>query len=611
MDQATSSTTGLVDFYERRVLPNLFERLDQAFPEIRWTRTANGWLGVENSAEAKGRRLVCNQPWGFTVQDGTPASWLAYANGGTNPSGSELLKAVRKLAKLAGVRDEAIDQPLSRREQNEAQRATRYRELLEAFSAYATACLFGPAGKPVLDQLREEYGLRPDQLGTIALGVYTTADDVREYLLGVGFSDEEIDASYVTRDSRLAGRVTIPWRDPWGNLRTVVACDLTGKSTARSDQLFLKGSSRPEFFGLDVALRPTAGGVENLVLVGGLIEAALCHARGLRNVAASGNRSSTISSRQWQTLQSLGVARVTIAGGDDPSSWHTTKESIKHWLECESKVQPFAVAQGSFGTTPKPTGYARSNGNDAFATLMKAAPHGCRYLANDLIAECRSGANWSDNQIVELLGKAVELDSQVTEPERAWTMERFFWPPILETIELDWQDVRGLLARKLPEALKKREETEKSRKYKLLAADLTASASVGDIKRFEKMILATADEIRDGRQEWSAKPPKPQPMPVLPPMPAPVAEDHWQETVLETPPTPPKTRATNRIATPPPVAPPVGDTNGTTKCIRLTDESIRRRAYRLWENAGHPAGQHLFFWQEAERQLLDEAAAIA
>ena len=87
---------------------------------------------------------------------------------------------------------------------------------------------------------------------------------------------------------------------------------------------------------------------------------------------------------------------------------------------------------------------------------------------------------------------------------------------------------------------------------------------------------------------------------MLPPLPTRAAEDHWQETLLETPPPVPQTAA-------PPIAMTNTMTNGATSSSRPTDESIRRRAYRLWETAGCPAGRHLFFWQEAERQLTAEA----
>ena len=38
----------------------------------------------------------------------------------------------------------------------------------------------------------------------------------------------------------------------------------------------------------------------------------------------------------------------------------------------------------------------------------------------------------------------------------------------------------------------------------------------------------------------------------------------------------------------------------------LSEEDIRVRAYKLWKEAGEPAGKMDTFWYEAEKQLLKE-----
>jgi hypothetical protein len=41
-----------------------------------------------------------------------------------------------------------------------------------------------------------------------------------------------------------------------------------------------------------------------------------------------------------------------------------------------------------------------------------------------------------------------------------------------------------------------------------------------------------------------------------------------------------------------------------TKMMRRP--KVRARAYQLWEQAGHPSGQDVEFWLEAERQIEEE-----
>lgn len=45
----------------------------------------------------------------------------------------------------------------------------------------------------------------------------------------------------------------------------------------------------------------------------------------------------------------------------------------------------------------------------------------------------------------------------------------------------------------------------------------------------------------------------------------------------------------------------------------MTDRhtEIARRAYRIWENAGRPHGDHLSHWLEAEEQVARESASPA
>jgi hypothetical protein len=40
--------------------------------------------------------------------------------------------------------------------------------------------------------------------------------------------------------------------------------------------------------------------------------------------------------------------------------------------------------------------------------------------------------------------------------------------------------------------------------------------------------------------------------------------------------------------------------------VGLSEEDIRSRAYRLWKQAGEPAGEMDTFWYKAEAELLAE-----
>jgi hypothetical protein len=67
--------------------------------------------------------------------------------------------------------------------------------------------------------------------------------------------------------------------------------------------------------------------------------------------------------------------------------------------------------------------------------------------------------------------------------------------------------------------------------------------------------------------------------------------------------TPPKVTPAKPIIRPktgPAATPQVPKQNLNT----VSEETIRFRAYQNWEAAGKPAGNSLYFWSEAERELL-------
>ena len=51
--------------------------------------------------------------------------------------------------------------------------------------------------------------------------------------------------------------------------------------------------------------------------------------------------------------------------------------------------------------------------------------------------------------------------------------------------------------------------------------------------------------------------------------------------------------------------------NPTERSVTVTEPEIGVVAYRLWEQAGHPAGRDLQFWLDAESQLRAAAKAAS
>ncbi|MDH3717562.1 MAG: DUF2934 domain-containing protein [Planctomycetota bacterium] len=443
-----------VDFYERQVLPVLFERLDRAFPEFQWTRKSNGWTGVlpagTNGVHAvEGRTVRCRQPWGFTDVSGRTISWLAYVSGEKIGGRGDLTSAVRELARRASVDESFLSNLWTSANRRATQAYERQRELQEAFVAYCHLKLCSSDGHAAMEYLQRVHGINGHETSDFPLGVYTSRADIHDYLRGVGFSDEEISASKVVRDERLAGRVIIPWRDRWGNIRTVVAHDASGQLHGRPRQLYRKCDATEDAFGLDFSLRPTSGGLEHLILVEGLLDVVYFQTHGLNNVAAFGGTGKVPTSAQWERLADHGIRQVTLALADDPVGWERTLAALGNSYQAERAPQVFALTPQSLGSSRGVATFARLNGVGRFRQVVAGRLHGFHFVAQALIKEYKDGEHWTDAGLIDLLTDAVEFDARVYTPARELELERFFWPPILAALGARWDAVCQLLRRPL------------------------------------------------------------------------------------------------------------------------------------------------------------------
>jgi hypothetical protein len=445
----------IVDFYEQRVLPVLFERLDRAFPELQWTRNGEGWTGIAPSASnevaASCVRLHCKHPWGFVDSSGNAISWLTHTHGGEPPAPGLLVETMRKLAARAGVDDEPLKGRFTAEDELQTHRHERQRELLEAFVAYCHVTLCGGAGHSALAYLQRTFGINGNEVSALPLGLYTSQTDVREHLLGVGFSEAEIAEAGVVRDVRLDGRIIVPWRDQSGYIRKVVAHQ-PGKSLSRLPrQLYRVIDATEDAFGLDVALRPTSSGRDHLILVEGVLETVFFQTRGIQNVATFGGTGKVPTVQQWERLAELGVRQVTLALADDESGWERTLLALDHAYRAAKAPQVFAVRQHAFDTARGAATAARLLGLGEFRQAIARRLHGFHYISAALIQQHRGGRQWTDAELVGLLNDAIDFDACVYTPKRAWELERFFWRPILEEIGANWETIRKLLRRPIDE----------------------------------------------------------------------------------------------------------------------------------------------------------------
>lgn len=333
---------------DEQVYPALFKRLDSAFPEFGFEDRGGKWIASnwpahfpEPANDKRPDRLVvyADRPWWIKVHGHDGVRLLDYVNHGRKPTGPDFVAAVRKLAELAGVpfpERTLTPEAAERLRVREARRAA-----LEAVASHAEETLWSPLGEAAREFVRSR-GFTDDDAHNLRLGYYASVENVRAALVS-----KDADLVPCAQDagvlwSKLEGYVIFPWADANGHALTlygrwpvkvpplkkdveawrqdrdkaVAAWEAKINAGAKIQweeprlpkTIALPGEgtkSSPLYFD-----RARRDGHRDLVLVEGVMDAALCQVRGDRRVIAC--VAAQLSGSQVKTLHRLGATSVTI-----------------------------------------------------------------------------------------------------------------------------------------------------------------------------------------------------------------------------------------------------------------------------------------------------------
>ncbi len=383
--------TNAVDFLEDEVLPRLFDRLDSAFPEFGWKRTARGWTATDRETTkrltgARPGRVVCNAPMGFLVHGGESVLWTAYVNGGTVPRGEAYVDAVKDLAGRAGVdasvlERKATPEELARREARQARLS-----VLETFFLHAhEALVSSPAGEKARVYLTKDRGFREDELEDLPLGLYTDPETVKDALTRRGLAVEDIRSAgllppaFGDGATKWTGRLVGELRDRRGFLENVWARSLDG---AEPKYLYLSGAPKSDMgaFGLHEALR-TEAGRRDLLLVEGVLDTVSLPLRGFPAVAAIGGAGREMNPARWEKLASFGVRRVTLALDNDEAGRAGAVAAVEAASRADGAPDLYVVNPAALRDAKDPDAFVRTHGKDAFLEVLSHARAAGVFLA--------------------------------------------------------------------------------------------------------------------------------------------------------------------------------------------------------------------------------------
>lgn len=365
----------LLHFYEEEVLPRL--GVEAVYGQVAFkTRRGRYWRGPcpLHGGDNPTAFSVDTETLGWTCFSHCGnGSVLAFINGGPTPRGQDFVLALRRLTDLAGL--PFPEREPSPEEIRKAEEQDRRQSLLELFQGYAHTELLSPEGKPAWRYLTEKRGFLPSEIDELPVGFYPSPEKVESWLLKAGFKSMEIEASGLTTNtegkplSSWSGRLVGSWRDHTKKIVTFFARDLSGRTDQSAKYLYLRGSKKPPAYGLDVALK-TSAGREDLVLVEGLLDVLFLHARGFPNVAALGGNGRLLTEERWEELRRLGIRRLTLVLDNDQAGREGLLAALENALLADPRPDIRVVDPGELGEAKDPDELARSQGLEAWHTLL-------------------------------------------------------------------------------------------------------------------------------------------------------------------------------------------------------------------------------------------------
>lgn len=208
------------------------------------------------------------------------------------------------------------------------------------------------------------------RLKSLPIGLFTNPPEMKDGLLNAGFSKNEIVASGLTGDPRLAERLIGPIRDLRGR---IVSFWARHPQDIAPKYLFLNRNWRDQVpaFGLDAARSGLSDAANELLLVEDLLDAILLQSAGLPQVAAALGFSRYFAKTRWEHLARLGVERVTLVPGDDGGALVRAASARDAALHSGPAPEVFLLLPESIGCVKNLAGIIRQTSRDSFWAWLK------------------------------------------------------------------------------------------------------------------------------------------------------------------------------------------------------------------------------------------------
>ena len=329
-------------------------------------------------------------------------------------------------------------------------RPERVARLLEEFFRHAHRLLVEPSDPAGAGQAARRFlarrGFDLGALDHLPLGLFTDPRTLGHRLGEAGFSAREIEASELLADPRLSGRLIGPIRDRHGRIVSFWA----RHPDDQPPHWLFKGPWRDQvgLFGLDVALRPEAGGQEHLVIVEDVLDAVLLHGRGLRNVAALASpvsgaaagrvRRQLAAEPQWRHAATAQIARATLAVDPPQADPQNLLDALEPLLRAPGAPEVFVLLPDELDEYGRLGELIRRASADALRSILHDASlpaysvRACAILENH-----RAGRPWTEPRRHAAWKEAVFYYAS-SGPAAAPQLDKYFVPVIVAGLGRSW-----------------------------------------------------------------------------------------------------------------------------------------------------------------------------
>lgn len=487
---------------ENILYPSLFQVADQAFPEFQFRKSRGAWISTTGKKVTgeDGRKgavyLYPNNPYSF--KDFTRGSKAITTYLIEQGRAKDWLDSLTLLSRLAGVGEPPINNPEEFKKHQDKQ------NLLEICSNYFIWSLES-ADSTTAQQIREYLkgrGYSDEKIKKMGVGYIPSQEKLYAKLKEEGYTEAQIqEALPIHEDKRIGSthQLTVPYitggRLQGFNFR------VTGEPGKAPKYLLPKGMDKSSVF---FNISPLKGD-KDLVIVEGELDSLSASADGIENVVAVGGTSITES--QIEDAIKRGAKKFTLCFDEGEAGAKATDKAISLILRLGGERIYIANLKGEDKDSDRdPDSIIKDEGVEALQRIIDTAEPYFNYRADNTVEEYK--ALQIDNilpekKVDELLEKLVIIGGEIPQPvDRDRYINRLLQWGTMEQIGISRESLEVATDR----IASNREKEAQSKELNTLLSRAKELHSKGDTDKALELLDSKTKEVklRDKATEFSS-----------------------------------------------------------------------------------------------------------